>query len=129
MPPVTPVIPELPLIAELRGPDPVREDLLRAFGDAEEDATAFAVRWAWDHRRTKSLTQSTASQRMGIAPSHFCNILASKKYLPPHKINAYEWVVGNKAVSLTIERFSKIREQEQTRQLAEVIAKQMVKAA
>lgn len=99
------------------------------FGDAEDKATAFAVRWAWDNRRTKSLTQSTASQRMGIAASHFCNILAGKKYLPPHKINAYEWVVGNRAVSLTIERFRLIREQEQTRQLAEVIARQMVRAA
>lgn len=129
MEPVIPVTAELPLIAALRSPDPIREDVLRTFGDEEEQATEFSIRWAWDHRRSKGLTQSRAAELIGVAASHFCNILAGRKYLPPHKINAYEWVLGNRAVSMTIERFRLLREQEQTRQLAEVIARQMVKAA
>jgi plasmid maintenance system antidote protein VapI len=119
---------ELPLIALLRAPDAVREDVLRTFGDNEEAATRFAIQWAWNNRRDKSLTKSTAAERIGIPNPHFTNIINGKKYLPPHKINSYEWVVGNKAVSMTIDRFRVIREQEQTRRLAELIAKQIVAA-
>jgi len=75
------------------------------------------------------MDQSHAAQHIGIAASHFCNILSGKKYLPPHKINSFEWLCGNRAVSMTIERFRLIRENEQTRQLAEVIAQQMTRAA
>lgn len=120
---------ELPLIAILRAPDPVREDILRSFGDDEETATEFAIRWAWDHRRAKDMTQATAAQHIRIAPSHFCNILAGKKYLPPHKINAYEQVVGNRAVSMTIDRFRLIRERELVEGLARVVAENIVRAA
>lgn len=113
----------------LRAPDPIREDILRTFGDEEEAATEFAIRWAWDNRRSKQMTQATAAEHVGVAPSHFCNILAGKKYLPPHKINAYEWVVGNKAVSMTIERFQLIRERELIAGVARVVAENMVRAA
>ena len=121
--------PELPMIGLLRAPDPIREDILRTFGDEEEAATEFAIRWAWDNRRSKSMTQSTAAERIGIAASHFCNILAGKKYLPPHKINAYEYAVGNRAVSMTIERFRQIHERELVAGLARVVAENMVRAA
>lgn len=120
---------ELPLLAILRAPDPIRDDVLRTFGDEEEGATGFAIRWAWDNRRSKGLTQATAAERIGIAPSHFCNILAGKKYLPPHKINAYEHTVGNRAVSMTIERFRQIRERELVSHLAQAVAENMVRAA
>jgi hypothetical protein len=117
---------ELPLLSALRKPDQVRDDILRTFGDTEEAAVRAAVLWAWNHRRDKSLTKRTAAERVGIPNSHFTNIVNGKKYLPPHKINAYEWVMGNKAVSMTIERFRVIREQEQVRELAEIVAKQLV---
>jgi hypothetical protein len=120
---------ELPLLAILRAPDPIREDILRTFGDEEEAATEFAIRWAWDNRRVKSMTQATAAERIGVAASHFCNILAGKKYLPPHKINAYEQTVGNRAVSMTIERFRQIRERELVAGLARVVAENMVQQA
>jgi hypothetical protein len=55
------------------------------------------------------MTQSTAAEHIGIKPPHFANILNGKKYLPPHKLNAFEWVVGNRALSMTIERFRKTR--------------------
>ena len=119
---------ELPLISLLKAPEALREDILRGFGDEEENAVRFAVRWAWDHRRVK-MDQSHAAQHIGVAASHFCNILAGKKYLPPHKINSFEWICGNRAVSMTIERFRVIRENEHSRQLAQVIADQMVKVA
>ena len=54
----------------------------------------------------------------GIKPPHFCNILNGKKHLPPFAINAFEWVMGNRAVSLTIERFREIRKEESALELA-----------
>lgn len=120
---------ELPIIGLLKAPDPIREDVLRTFGDDEEAATRFAIRWSWDHRRVRDMTQATAAEHVGMAASHFCNILAGKKYLPPHKINAYEWVMGNKAVSMTIERFRQIRERELVAGVARVVAEHMVRAA
>ena len=118
---------ELPIISLLRAPEPLRDDVLRTFGDEEEAAVRFAIRWAWDHRRVK-MDQSHAAEHIGIAASHFCNILAGKKYLPPHKINSFEWICGNRAVSMTIERFRTIREKEHSMQLAQVIAEQMTRA-
>lgn len=120
---------ELPLIGLLRGPDPIREDILRTFGDEEEAATRFAVRWAWDHKRVGAMSQEEAARLMGIKAPHFSNILNGRKYLPPHKINAYEWVVGNKAVSSTIKRFAEQRERHMTDGLAQVIAQNIVRAA
>lgn len=120
---------ELPLIAILKAPDPIREDVLRSFGDEEESATKFAVRWAWDHRRSKGMSQMEAARLMGIASPHLCNILSGRKYLPPHKINSYEQIVGNRAVSMTIERFRQIRERELVAGIARVVAENMVRAA
>jgi hypothetical protein len=118
---------ELPLLAALKSPDPIREDILRTFGDEEEPSVLFAIRWAWDHRRSTSLTQAKAAEHIGIAASHFCNILAGKKYLPPHKINVFEQVVGNRAVSMTIERFRLIRERELVTGLSRAIAENLVR--
>lgn len=112
----------------LRSPDLIREDVLRTFGDDEQAATEFAIRWAWDHRRVQ-MSQNQGAEHIGIAASHFCNILSGRKYLPPHKLNSYEWTVGNRAVSQTIERFRVIREQAQARQLADLIAANIVRAA
>ena len=120
---------ELPLLGILKAPDQIREDVLCSFGDQEEKATKFAVRWAWDHRRSKSMSQMEAARLMAMASSHLCNILAGKKYLPPHKINAYEQIVGNRAVSMTIERFRQIRERELIAGLARVVAENMVRTA
>lgn len=75
------------------------------------------------------MSQAEASRMIGIACSHFCNILSGKKYLPPHKINAFEWTVGNQAVSSTIERFYMIRERQQTEELGRIIAAGLVRAA
>lgn len=120
---------QLSLLGLLKSPDDIRIDILRTFGDAEEAAVKFAIRWAWDKRRVQPMSQAVAAEHIGLSNSHFCNILSGKKYLPPHKINAFEWVVGNKAVSRTIERFREIREQEQTMQLAKLIAEQLTRAA
>jgi hypothetical protein len=112
---------ELGLVALLRGPDLVREDILAAFGDDETKAIKTAVRWAWDHRRVKGMTQSVASGHIGVKAPHFANILNGKKYLPPERLNAFEWICGNRAVSLTLERFRKIREERSALELARAI--------
>jgi hypothetical protein len=120
---------ELPLLGVLRAPEAIREDILRTFGDEEEPATKFAVRWAWDHRRIKQMTQTEAARLMNIKSPHLSNILNGAKYLPPHKLNAYEQIVGNRAVSMTIDRFRHIRERELVAGLAKVVAENIVRAA
>lgn len=95
--------------------------MLRSFGDDEEPATKFAVKWAWLHRRVKGMDQRTAASYMGIPAPHLSNILNGKKHLPPHKINSFEWVCGNRAVSMTIERFRQIRQEEQALLVAKAI--------
>ena len=120
---------ELKILGLLRAPDPIRDDILRSFGDDEEAATLFAIRWSWDHRRSKDMSQRVSAEYMGIPASHFSNILNGQKYLPPQKINAFEWIVGNRAVSMTIERFRRIRERELVAGLAKAVAENMVRAA
>jgi hypothetical protein len=120
---------ELPLIGLLKSPEPVSDDVLRTFGDSEEPATRFAVRWAWDNRRIKAMSQHTAAEHIGMPASHFSCVLNGQKYLPPHKINAFEWVVGNHAVSQTLARFAAIREAEQARQIGLLVAETLAKAA
>jgi hypothetical protein len=120
---------ELPLIGLLRSPEQIRDDVLRTFGDEEEVATKFAVRWAWDNRRIKAMSQHSAAQHVGMPASHFSCVLNGQKYLPPHKINSFEWVVGNHAVAQTIARFAAIRENEQAKQIGLLVAETLVKAA
>jgi hypothetical protein len=111
---------ELRLLALLKGPDLVRSDVLLTFGDDEERAMKAAIKWAWNNRRVK-MDQSVAAVHTGIKAPHLSCILNGRKHLPPHKINAFEWIVGNRAVSLTIDRFRKVREQESALELARVI--------
>jgi hypothetical protein len=92
---------ELNLLGLLKAPEPIRSDLLLSFGDDEEVAVKASLKWAWLHRRVK-MTQRLAAEHIGVKPSHFANIINGKKYLPPHKINAFEWIVGHRAVSLTV---------------------------
>jgi hypothetical protein len=114
---------ELGLLSLLKAPALVRGDVLRTFGDDEEFAVKAAIKWAWLHRRVRNMTQASAADHVGIKPPHFANILNGKKYLPPHKLNAFEWIVGNRALSLTIERFRVIREEQSALQLArEIVA-------
>jgi hypothetical protein len=112
---------ELRLLSLLKAPDPVRADILAAFGDIEERAVREAITWAWHHRRVRNMTQRSASEHIGVAAPHFANILNGKKYLPLGKLNAFEWIVGNRAVSMTIERFREIRSREVALELARVI--------
>lgn len=111
---------ELKLLSLLKGPDLVRGDILASFGDDEERAVKAAIKWSWHNRRVK-MDQSVAATHVGIRAPHFSNILNGKKHLPPFKINAFEWVVGNRAVSMTIERFREIRKEESALELARAI--------
>lgn len=114
---------ELPLLGLLKAPAPLLEHQLLALGDDEEKAVKEAVQWAWRNRRIKSLDQRTAAVYMGIPAPHLSNILNGKKHLPPHKINAFEWLCGNRAVSMTIERFRVRREEEHTIGIAQAFVR------
>ena len=113
---------ELKLLALLKGPDLVRGDVLLSFGDNEELAVKAAIKWAWHNRRVK-MDQRLAAMHIGVRAPHFSNILNGKKHLPPFKINAFEWTLGNRAVSLTIDRFRKVREEESALELARAIVR------
>jgi hypothetical protein len=102
----------------LRRPDLVRADVLASFGDDEQKAVKAAILWAWNNRRVKEMTKRRAAELCGIQAPHFTNIVNGKKHLPPFKINAYEWYMGNRAVSLTIERFRMVRAEESALDLA-----------
>lgn len=120
---------ELPLIAMLRAPVPVDGEIVEGFGELEDTAVVYAVRWSWDHRRIKALTQEQAAIRMGMKPQHLSCILKGTKYLPPAKINAFEWATGNTALSQTIRRFKEKRDREMADQLAKLISDNIVRAA
>lgn len=117
---------ELPLIGLLKAPAPLLSDQLASFGDDEEHAVKAAIKWAWINRRVR-MDQSKAASHIGVPASHLSNILNGKKHLPPHKINAYEWIVGNKAVSMTIERFRQIRERQILDGVARAVAENLVR--
>jgi hypothetical protein len=112
---------ELKLLALLKAPDLVRDDVLASFGDQEQQAIKNALTWAWNHRRVRDMTKRVAAGFIGLPASHFSNILNGNKYLPPHKLNAFEWYLGNRAVSMTIDRFRKMREQESALEIARAI--------
>lgn len=75
---------------------------IEMFGSDEEQAIAIAIQWAWANRSSKHLSMATAAELMQMPKSHLSNIISGKKYLPPQKINEFQWLVGNKAVTQTI---------------------------
>ena len=119
---------ELSILGLLKAPAPLLEHQLLAFGDEEERAVKTAIQWAWIHRRVK-MDQSVAAAHMDIPAPHLSNILNGKKHLPPHKINSFEWICGNRAVSMTIERFRLIREEQHALVIARVIVGAQQQAA
>jgi hypothetical protein len=120
---------QLPLLAEFKGPAAIDAQVLASFGDDEELAIKQAIRWAWLNRRIPSMSQRRGAELLGMSASHFSNLLFRDKYLPPQKLNAFEWMVGNKAVSQTIRRFAEQRERELVDQVAQLVAQQMVRSA
>lgn len=120
---------ELPLLAELKPPAAVDKAVLAGFGDDEEVAVRAALTWAWLERRVRGMTQRAAAERCGIKSQHFSLMLKGSKYLPLSKLNAFEQTVGNTAVSQTIERFRRLRDERLRHELAELIAHSLTRAA
>lgn len=63
-----------------------------------------AVRLCWDLRRYKTMTMTAVSERIGTHPAHMSEMLAPeeaprKRDLPAKRINDFEWVVGNRAIT------------------------------
>lgn len=117
---------QLPLICEVRKPAAVGLDVVAAFGDDDEAAIKAAIAWAWVNRRVKLMSQRSAAELLGMKTSHLCNVLQGKKYLPLHKLTHYEWLVGNTAVTQTLERFKVLRDQEAARQVSQLFAEHLV---
>lgn len=120
---------ELPLLAAMRAPAKVEEATVAAFGEVEESAVKAAIRWAWLHRRIPGLSLRHAAELIGMKAPHFSNTLRGSKYLPLHCLNRFEPVMGNTAVSQTLERFRRLHEQSITRELADVVAEQLRRSA
>lgn len=121
---------ELPLIGGvLRQPAPIEDGVIAGFGDEEESAISRAVTYAWLQRRVQRMSLNTAVALTGITPQHFALIVRGRKYLPPQKLNAYEDVVGNTAVSQTIARFRRLRDAQVQRELGELVAERLLRRA
>lgn len=120
---------ELPLLAEIKRPSAVDASFITSFGDEEESAIGESIKWAWLHRRIQRMSQRRAAELCGMPASHFSNMVNGDKYLPPQKLNQFEWVVGNTAVSQTIEKFRVVRNSEIVRQVSEIVAEHMTRAA
>jgi len=120
---------ELALLAEIKQPSQIAETKIAEFGNEEENAIGEAIKWAWLHRRIQRMSQRRASELCGMPASHFSNMVNGDKYLPPQKLNQFEWVVGNTAVSQTIEKFRVVRNSEIVRQVSQIVAENMVRAA
>lgn len=85
--------------------------------------------WAWRERRAKSLDAKQASTLCGITRQHFANIVTGRKYLPPQKLNVFEDVVGNRAVSQTIARFRAMRDEAKRREISDALVDQLRRRA
>ncbi len=121
---------ELPLIGGVfRRPAPLSDEEIAGFGENEEVAIQAAVITAWRRRRVQAMSRATAAALCGITPQHFSLIVSGSKYLGPHKINAFEDVVGNTAVSQTIAHFRRLRDERARCELADEVARQMLRSA
>lgn len=120
---------ELPLLTVMPAPVEITPEQLASFGTDEEQAIREAVMWAWRERRAKSLDAKQASVFCGITRQHFANIITGRKYLPPQKLNVFEDVVGNRAVSQTIARFRVLREEARRREISDALVEQLRRSA
>lgn len=112
---------ELNIMCLIKGPSPITDEQVCSFGDDEDSALRKAIEWSWNHRRVSGMTKKRGAELAGMQHSHFTNMVNGKKHLPPSKINAFEWTVGNTAISQTILRFREIRKKEMAASLAELI--------
>jgi hypothetical protein len=117
---------QLPLVAELRGPLQVDPAIIASFGEDEEDAVKLAIRWSWDHRRIAGLTKTRFAELCGFKNSHLTNILQGGKYLPAQRINVWESILGNTAVSQTIARFAELRQRQLREEISLLVAEHLV---
>lgn len=121
---------ELALLCEMRMlPAAVDAAIIASFGENEEAAIKRAIRWAWVNRRVRTMSQARAADLLGMRTSHLSNMLWKDKYLPPQKLNTFEWVMGNTAVSQTIGHFAREREREAIAKLSTLVAEQMLRSA
>lgn len=121
---------ELALLCDVRmKPAPIELSVLASFGDEEEAAVQAAITWAWLNRRVKRMSQRRAAELLGLTNSHLSNIFSGDKYLPPQKLNQFEWVCGNTAVTQTLARFREARERAMVNELAQLLAEQIGRVA
>lgn len=116
---------QLPLMAMLKKPASVEHAVLESFGADEEAAIVRSIQWAWRSRRVRNMSQARAAELLSMPPSHFCNILAGRKYLPPQKINAFQEIVGNTAVTQTLVYHAARREELMRQHVGELVAEHL----
>lgn len=119
---------QLALLSEIKKPSQIDDAVVLSFGEDEDCAVKSAILYCWNHRRIQRMSQRRAAELCGMSASHFSNILNGDKYLPPQKINQFEWLTGSTCITQTLHRFAKVRERETVQQMASVIAEHMVAA-
>lgn len=88
---------ELPLLAAIEGPKLVPSESVKACESYRD-----AVRLCWACRRVPGMTQRTAAELSGCYAPHMSGYLSDnegKRQLPADKIDAFEAVCGNYAIT------------------------------
>ena len=117
---------ELPLLAEIRGPEWLA-DYLIARCKNEADATALC----WHMRRVK-YGMNEAARLLGVPCSHLSNIVSGKKYMPNDGRMAFQRLCGNWAIRQyedMQEGFVTVRESQDQREIRRLKAELERRAA
>jgi hypothetical protein len=89
----------LPMLTRIDGPSMVKP------GDVEQlDTFRQAVRFAWMQRKRRCMTMRLLAEELGSYPSHVTDYLnaddaPARKSLPAQMVAAFDYAVGNTAVS------------------------------
>lgn len=89
----------LPMLTRIDGPAMVQPHELDQLHSYRQ-----AVRWAWMQRKRSQMTMRALAEELGSYPSHITDFLnaddaPSRKSLPAEKVAAFDYAVGNTAVS------------------------------
>ena len=89
----------LPMLTRIDGPSMVKPDDI-----AHLASYRAVVRWAWANRKRRNMTLRLLAEELGSYPSHITDYVngddaPSRKSLPAEKLAAFDFAVGNTAVS------------------------------
>lgn len=85
---------EMPLLCEVPHPIDLPMRVIERCSSKED-----AVLECWNHRRDKTLTQTTAAKRMGMSKAQFTKLLAGQSGFRGTQESAFQRICGNRAIT------------------------------